>query len=443
MAQPITKTLSLGMVDPQVTALQQFLNANGFPVAPAGQPGSAGNETDHFGAATLAAVRAFQASKGIVSSGTAQTTGFGVVGPQTLEAIGKITPSVAPTTQSSTVSSSTGTSGQTGTSNIPGQTHISGTVASGDNSSLQSDRDKIRAIMQKQYPDRTPDQIDQMVSAYDKYIPGGAGSAVTEVIPEKGTPEWNAAVESVKSGIYDIANLVSNADTEEQHAVAMNNLQMIIDNANRTLGTNLSNDAMTAWSQIQKMGTDMYGNSRGLAGSGMEAEQMDDYLRNVRANDEKQREQTASDIDQKEASYYQTSASPDEVKQLVNTDPKKAQAYGLVPSDTVRKSLDPQALHEKYPTMAMDDINNMVSQHLDANGNYMSSSAAKLASTVGQNLSTQKGEAELGLQDIIGYKTEQQQIPYQADQKDPNVAFGKNTASPAFSTSSTSNPNPM
>lgn len=82
----ITKQLDLGMNDPEVANLQKFLNANGFPVAQSG-PGSAGNETSYFGPATQAALEKYQASKGIVSSGDPTTTGFGRVGPTTLQSI--------------------------------------------------------------------------------------------------------------------------------------------------------------------------------------------------------------------------------------------------------------------------------------------------------------------------------------------------------------------
>lgn len=82
----VTKQLDPGMTDPQVLALQQFLNSNGFPVATAG-PGSTGNETSYFGPATQAALQKYQAANGIVASGDPQSTGYGRVGPQTLSSI--------------------------------------------------------------------------------------------------------------------------------------------------------------------------------------------------------------------------------------------------------------------------------------------------------------------------------------------------------------------
>lgn len=60
-----TKDLSIGMADPEVANLQKYLNAHGYIVAPAGQPGSAGHETNYFGSLTEAAVKHFQSANGI------------------------------------------------------------------------------------------------------------------------------------------------------------------------------------------------------------------------------------------------------------------------------------------------------------------------------------------------------------------------------------------
>ena len=60
-----TQTLSTGSVGEEVRQLQQYLNAHGFTVSESG-PGSVGNETTRFGAATRAALARFQAANGII-----------------------------------------------------------------------------------------------------------------------------------------------------------------------------------------------------------------------------------------------------------------------------------------------------------------------------------------------------------------------------------------
>lgn len=85
----LNKQLDYGVTDPQVRELQKFLNSQGFSVASAGA-GSVGNETDYFGPLTQAALKKYQAAKGIVSTGDALTTGYGRLGPQTLSSIQKL-----------------------------------------------------------------------------------------------------------------------------------------------------------------------------------------------------------------------------------------------------------------------------------------------------------------------------------------------------------------
>lgn len=62
------KTLRLGMTDPLVKTLQQFLNTHGFPLGVRGA-GSAGNETEFFGKLTFAQVKKFQAANNIPNTG--------------------------------------------------------------------------------------------------------------------------------------------------------------------------------------------------------------------------------------------------------------------------------------------------------------------------------------------------------------------------------------
>lgn len=70
-----TKTLQTGMTHPEVKTLQQYLNAKGFNVAKTG-PGSAGKETNFFGAATRASLIKFQKANKI-------TPAVGYFGPVT------------------------------------------------------------------------------------------------------------------------------------------------------------------------------------------------------------------------------------------------------------------------------------------------------------------------------------------------------------------------
>ncbi|OGG79411.1 hypothetical protein A3A39_00430 [Candidatus Kaiserbacteria bacterium RIFCSPLOWO2_01_FULL_54_13] len=75
----LTRTLSFGSRGEDVRELQRFLIEASFL-------GSA-YDTGYFGSLTEAAVKKWQAANGIVSSGDAASTGFGVVGPKTRASI--------------------------------------------------------------------------------------------------------------------------------------------------------------------------------------------------------------------------------------------------------------------------------------------------------------------------------------------------------------------
>src|SRR3989344_424145 len=82
----IASTLRLGIVGPDVSELQTFLQKNGSPEV---------REHGTFDLATENAVKRWQSSHGIVSSGTAAATGYGAVGPRT-RALIALNCSVAP-----------------------------------------------------------------------------------------------------------------------------------------------------------------------------------------------------------------------------------------------------------------------------------------------------------------------------------------------------------
>jgi peptidoglycan hydrolase-like protein with peptidoglycan-binding domain len=94
------------MIDPDVLVLQRLLNAAGFTVAKDG-PGSAGNETNKFGAFTRIALQKFQCAHLSVCSGSEYTSGYGFAGARTRSALLSYVPgaSPAPVTTAATQSS--------------------------------------------------------------------------------------------------------------------------------------------------------------------------------------------------------------------------------------------------------------------------------------------------------------------------------------------------
>lgn len=112
----ITTYLYKGVKNDSVIILQKVLTAQGLL--------SADNQTGYYGVLTERAVQEFQKKYGIVSTGNAVTTGFGVVGPKTLVAINSILASTPIGTLSGTNSMTQNTAVQTQTTNSAGAKRI-------------------------------------------------------------------------------------------------------------------------------------------------------------------------------------------------------------------------------------------------------------------------------------------------------------------------------
>ncbi|MFT5832084.1 MAG: hypothetical protein ACI9SY_000465, partial [Candidatus Paceibacteria bacterium] len=81
----LSRSLFLGSSDSdtagEVSELQRFLTSTGHYTY--------GEVTGYYGPATQRAVQAWQTAKGVVSSGSPETTGYGVVGPSTRSLIAR------------------------------------------------------------------------------------------------------------------------------------------------------------------------------------------------------------------------------------------------------------------------------------------------------------------------------------------------------------------
>jgi len=103
-----TRVLKRGQSHVDVKRLQQILNADPDTRIAESGVGSPGSETNFFGTLTMKAVQRFQAKYRIVSSGTPETTGYGLIGPSTraklAEVFEKVKNSTSPETPITTTS---------------------------------------------------------------------------------------------------------------------------------------------------------------------------------------------------------------------------------------------------------------------------------------------------------------------------------------------------
>ncbi len=79
---PFTRDLQVGSKGTDVKTLQILLNKSGFKIAASGA-GSPGKETTLFGASTASALQKLQCDRGVVCSGTGESTGYGMANEET------------------------------------------------------------------------------------------------------------------------------------------------------------------------------------------------------------------------------------------------------------------------------------------------------------------------------------------------------------------------
>ena len=206
------------------------------------------------------------------------------------------------------------------------------------------------------------------------------GEAFKTLVPQldPNSSEFQALMDKVNTAYIDVLKLQVNATTEADKAQADYAWQQFKNDTERSLGIKLSNNSIDAWKQIEGA-RDAFA-QRGIEGSGIQNEQIDDYLRSVRKSDQTDRVTTMTTEQQKQADYFQKFATPAQVKQLMTEDQAKglprdqwrATQWGLIPSDEIKNSMSFSALKAKYPSMSDQEINTYIASVLDENGNYRS-----------------------------------------------------------------------
>lgn len=190
--------------------------------------------------------------------------------------------------------------------------------------------------------------------------------------------EFKAKMDEVQSAYHDVVMQQLSATTEHDKTIADYNWEKFKEETERSFGIRLSDNALTAWDQLEAA-RDSF-SERGATGSGIEAESMDDYLRRIRTADERSREERKVTETTNEANYFLSYATPEQIQALINEDKAKglpqsewrASKWGLIPSEDVKAGLSLSALKKKFPEMSDEDLARYVSTVVDENGNYRS-----------------------------------------------------------------------
>jgi hypothetical protein len=201
-------------------------------------------------------------------------------------------------------------------------------------------------------------------------MPDQIYNTIVPILPDPTSQEFRDMMSEIEAAYYDVVDMQINAQTEVQKNLAAGEWEKFKEDVATKYGLQLSNNAQQAWTEIQSL-KDTY-NQRNLGESGLFNESLDNYLRNVRKQDEVTRFNKTNETDSTTREYYQKYATVDEVKALVQKDPTKAQSWGLLPSPNVKQQFSLENLKKLYPDTPDYLLERYASSIIDEYGNYRS-----------------------------------------------------------------------
>ncbi len=213
------------------------------------------------------------------------------------------------------------------------------------------------------------------------------------------SPEFKDKLSQISDMSHDMLIQQLTAKTEADKAKAQNDYNNFKDYIDKIFGYKLSSDALEWWNQINNLNEQM--ENQGIAWSGIENQKIDTLLKTERMNDQSNKALKAMYQSQnRDIDYYTKYASPDEIQKMNEEDAAswldrsqwRSVQWWLAPADPNQWSLD--ALKQKYPGKTDDELQRILSQTVDENGNFRSDLYSNLESNkeniqYGGNLQTQ------------------------------------------------------
>ncbi|MCK5409889.1 MAG: hypothetical protein KAJ30_06450, partial [Candidatus Heimdallarchaeota archaeon] len=218
-------------------------------------------------------------------------------------------------------------------------------------------------------------------------IPGSAFSTIVKPI-DIDSPEFKAEAEEIQASYYDIMTQKAEAETEQAKAIADNNWEIFKKNLEKKYGLELSGNAKEAWGQLQELFSGSA--QRGLAGTGLEREVKDRYLKEVRDRDQLLRESELDEKEMEERSKLLKTGSSEEIAAFVAANPDKAKEWGLVPSDEQKQWFSKENLKSLYPDMTDSEIDVISGMVIDPDTGYYRSEIYQNLYSNKYNLGEQK-----------------------------------------------------
>lgn len=194
-------------------------------------------------------------------------------------------------------------------------------------------------------------------------IPGQAFSTIVEPI-DINSEEFKKEAEKIQASYYDIMTKKAEAETEQQKAVADESYRLFQKDLNTKYGIQLSDNANTAWGQLNNLFTGA--GEKGLGTSGLLTEAMDKYLMDARKTDQRLREEKISTEEKEEINKLLASGSSKDIHDYVNKiGIERARELGLAPSEDIVNWYKEENLKKLYPDMSDTEIANIKNMMID------------------------------------------------------------------------------
>jgi len=130
--------------------------------------------------------------------------------------------------------------------------------------------------------------------------------------------EGKAAMDKILTDSYDVIQNTLNADNEQQYATAQKQFTELQQTVKEKYGITLSNNAETAWNQLQSI-QDSAANAN-ISGSEVEQQAIDEQLRATRKTDQLNRTNKLKEDDANKAAYLHANATSAEIAALSAAD---------------------------------------------------------------------------------------------------------------------------
>jgi hypothetical protein len=180
--------------------------------------------------------------------------------------------------------------------------------------------------------------------------------------------EGKAEMDKIQTAFYDVTQQQLNANTAKEKAIADTAYKQLQQDTKEKFGIALSDNATTAWNQLQSLTSSA--SNAGISGSGMEQEAIDKQLQATRKTDMQNRKSEQTVEDQAKGAQLQKYGSAEEIAAL--TDEEKVK-YGFKPSADALAYFSVANLKSLYPDLDDETLQNYANSIIDpTTGTYRS-----------------------------------------------------------------------